>query len=102
MKYWIRDQRPVLSVLIQDLQGDEKAVLNALHECADGHCRCQTAEFDKLASMQVSTGEDGVTVRFKPKRGLTLDRAEIEKCLEETLGNPEAGGNGARRTARPR
>ncbi|MBP8101536.1 MAG: hypothetical protein KAY54_06570 [Burkholderiaceae bacterium] len=66
--------------------GAEKraAMLGELQKCASGTCACPTPQYDKVQSIEISAGTDGVSVDLKVKPGEVIDMADIERCLEHT------------------
>jgi hypothetical protein len=60
-------------------------LLEAFGECAAGECGCPSEEFDKLASVDVVSDEDGVVLRLRAKSGETLSDSEIDACVRWTL-----------------
>ena len=61
-----------------------KKMLDELAKCANGTCSCQTSEYDKLDSMQVSQTASGLTLDLKAKSGQDLDASCVAECLDHT------------------
>lgn len=53
-------------------------------KCANGTCSCQTTEYEKLDSMQVSQTDSGLTLDLKAKVGQTFDPSCVSQCLDHT------------------
>lgn len=58
-------------------------------KCANGTCSCQTTEYEKLDSMQVSQTDDGLTMDLKAKSGESFDTREVSQCLTHTAAQVE-------------
>ena len=61
-----------------------KKMLDELAKCANGTCSCQTSEYDKFDSMQVSQTASGLTLDLKAKSGQDLDASCVAECLDHT------------------
>lgn len=71
-----------------DLNASQDAhtpLLAAFQECQQGRCSCPTMEYQKLASLDIHTSQDGLQLLLEALPGQTFDPAEIEKCLEYTV-----------------
>lgn len=68
----------------------QKPLLEEFSKCAAGTCSCPTPQYEKVASMNVTANESGVTVNLKLKDGETIDVADIERCLEHTAKTIES------------
>jgi hypothetical protein len=84
MKYRITQQPDGVDIAVQDVAGQEKALLQAFEECRQGRCSCPTSEYGKLAGMAVDQTADGIHLQLKAKAGEALDAAEIGRCLDHT------------------
>lgn len=62
----------------------QQAMLAAFEKCAAGTCSCPTPQYEKMASINVTAGDEGVTVDLKVKPGEQVDMADIQKCLDHT------------------
>ncbi len=61
---------------------------------------CPTEEYRKVESMDVSADQDRIAIRLEKKHGERLDSAEIDACLQHTVGKWAARLNPARVKAR--
>ncbi|MCA0306257.1 MAG: hypothetical protein LCH87_02615 [Actinobacteria bacterium] len=65
--------------------GDERgALLDSFDACAHGTCGCPTNEYDKLASMEVDSDGDAITIDLQTRPGEVIDPASISDCLRYT------------------
>lgn len=62
----------------------QQALLEEFAKCAAGTCSCQTSQYDKVESIDVTAQEVGVTVTLKTKTGESIDVTDIERCLDHT------------------
>lgn len=60
------------------------ALQTELAKCAAGACSCPPTHYAKLQSIQVTPSAEGFSVNLLPKSGETVDRNEVERCLEHT------------------
>ena len=91
-------ERDGAEILIRVIGVDDRRdpLLEAFGDCAAGECGCPTAEFDKLASVQVASDEDGVIIRLRSRPGEFLSDSEIDACVRWTLDRDR--GQGLRQT----
>lgn len=86
MEYRIRDKREDVAITVTDVSAPQQdAVLAALQECAEGRCSCPTQQYGKVESLKIERSDAGVVVAMKLKAGETIDRSDIERCLDYTL-----------------
>ena len=83
--YTLERDDPVMVIRVIGVDDRRDPLLEAFGACAAGACECPTEEFDKLASVQVVSDEDGVTIRLEAKPGETLSDSEIDACVRWTL-----------------
>lgn len=63
--------------------GEGKAtLLETFGACADGSCECSTDEYEKVASMDVQSDGDAITISVRTKPGETIDPSCISDCLD--------------------
>ncbi len=67
-----------------DLEGKKAELLEAFQECSEGRCTCPTEEYQKVAALEVTEGDDEIQLSIKAKEDEQIDTAEIEKCLDYT------------------
>lgn len=66
-------------------RGTEQDLLQGLRECQEGRCSCPSAEYEKLANMQVTATPDTVDIELHAKPGTGLEAEAVEQCLDFTL-----------------
>ena len=100
-RYRISRDASAVAIELTEVGGQSEQLIDAFAECAEGRCSCPTAEYEKLASLDVRPGEDEIALRLESKPGTTFDTAEIANCLDHTIGKIEhpATGGIAGRTA---
>lgn len=69
----------------------QQAMLAELEKCAAGTCSCPTPQYEKMSSINVTAGDNGVTVDLKVKAGEQVDMADIQKCLKHTAKATQRG-----------
>jgi hypothetical protein len=52
---------------------------------------CPTDEYRKVASMEVRTDADQITIQLESLPGERFDPSEFEACLDHTVGKVESG-----------
>ena len=62
----------------------QQKLIEELAKCAAGTCSCPSTQYKKLEKIEVVPGQNGVSIDLKAKAGETIDRSDIEKCLEHT------------------
>ncbi len=67
-----------------DLEGKKAELLEAFQECSEGRCTCPTEEYQKVAALEVTEGDDEIQLSIKAIEDEQIDTAEIEKCLDYT------------------
>lgn len=84
MKFDIQATDQGLRVKAKMRPEQAKKMLDELAKCANGTCSCQTSEYEKLDSMQVSQTDSGLTLDLKAKSGQDLDARCVAECLDHT------------------
>ena len=84
VEFKVIDGDDALRIGITGLGDRKPEVLNALQECAQGRCTCPTSQYEKLQSVDITQGPDGIDVALVPRAGEAIDRHAIDKCLEYT------------------
>lgn len=86
MKYKVNNNDDAVDINVSDAGDKKEELINAIRECANGECSCPSQEYDKVESILVDdTGAD-IQISIKSKDGETIDKKEVEKCLEYTEG----------------
>lgn len=63
----------------------QQELLAAFGECASGRCSCPTAEYEKVAAMEVEASQDGIAIRLEVQPGTGLDVDQVAACLDHTI-----------------
>jgi hypothetical protein len=82
--YRIVQDETATSIVVTDVGGKEKQLLEAFGECQEGRCTCPTDEYKKVSSMEVEEGEGIVRLLLEAKPGESLDTSVIAECLDYT------------------
>ena len=75
-----------IAIEITGVEGRQDALLEAFGECQQGRCSCPTNEYEKVEAMEVRSTEDRIAIRLGAKPGMSFETAQIEACLDYTLG----------------
>lgn len=62
----------------------QDSLLSELQKCASGNCACPSPQYEKLESINIQAGPEGIALDLKVKPGEVVDVADIEKCLAHT------------------
>ena len=84
MKYRINETDNGLDISVNDINDKKDKLLEAFQECQEGSCSCPTEEYKKLDSLEIEHSNGNIELHLKSKEGLTIDKAEINECLEYT------------------
>ena len=84
MKSKIDSNKQGVDINITDVQGHKQELLESFQACQEGKCSCPTREYTKVESIDIENSEDSIQLKIKAKIGKTIDRSEIEKCLQHT------------------
>ena len=91
-RYRVDADEAVVSIQLTELAGHQEVLLEAFRECQEGRCTCPTAEYRKVASMEIHTDEDRIAIRLSSKPGQRLDTSEIDTCLDHTIAKASDPG----------
>lgn len=83
-RYRIEEDTSAVSIDLSEVSGQQGQLLEAFSECQEGHCSCPTAEYEKLASIDVQRTGDDIRLRLEAKPGETIDTSQIAACLDYT------------------
>ena len=92
MKYRIDESKNSIDISVGDVKGDRQKLLEAFRECQEGRCSCPTEEYKKLASLEVEQKAEGIQLRLKSRHGESIDKSEIERCLDYTAERVKKDG----------
>ena len=84
MKYKIDEVGDGIDIKIDDLDGKQETLLEALQQCQQGRCSCPTDEYKKLESLDIKQTENGLKLHLKSTSGTQFDKNEINRCLDHT------------------
>lgn len=73
-----------VSIRLQGVGEEKAALLESFEECASGTCGCPTNEYDKVASMEVHSDADAITIELRTRPGEIIDEASVSDCLQYT------------------
>jgi hypothetical protein len=90
-RYRIAKTATAARIELTEVGDKQRQPLDQFQECAQGRCSCRTNEYDKLASIQVVSDDDGIDIRLESKPGSEFDTSQIANCLDHTL----AAGSGS-------
>ena len=89
-KFNVTQDPTILKIRIDDVGEKQVQLLQALQECAEGRCTCPSNQYEKLQKIDIAPLDGVIEVSLVPRDGESIDRAEIDRCLEYTaaqLGN---------------
>lgn len=89
-KFNVTQDPTSLKIRIEDVGEKQGQLLQALQDCAEGRCTCPTNQYEKLQKIDIAPLDGAIEVSLVPRDGESIDRAEIDRCLEYTaaqLGN---------------
>lgn len=84
MKYTISEQQEGLHIAVSVPPDARVALLGELAKCAAGTCTCPSTQYENIEAIEVVQGEAGVSIDLRAKVWESIDRADIERCLEHT------------------
>lgn len=84
MKYTVRGDGSFVKITVRNVGSKRADLMRELTECAEGRCACPTPQYAKVASMQIEPGNDQLSITVTAKPGETIDRGDLETCLEHT------------------
>jgi len=84
MDYKISEQKEGLHIDASVPPEARHKLMEELAKCAAGTCTCPSTQYKKMEKIEVVQGEAGVSIDLKAKSGESIDRSDIERCLEHT------------------
>ncbi|OOZ36552.1 hypothetical protein [Solemya velesiana gill symbiont] len=84
MKYKITDQADRIDIDLTECEEEKEQLLEALQACREGRCSCPTQEYEKVDTLDIDVSKNEIHLEIKAKKGESIDKDEIEKCLEYT------------------
>jgi len=84
VKYNIDENENGLDISVDNIKDKKKELLQAFRECQEGRCSCPTEEYNKLESLDVEQTDDAIKLHIKSRKGVKIDKAEINRCLDYT------------------
>ena len=91
-KYTISSRPRGLRVNVTEAAGSERQLLNALQDCKEGRCSCPTPEYEKLATMDVTSAHGTVEIDLRTKPGAEIEADAVRKCLDYTIDQLRGAG----------
>ena len=89
MKYTIDENKDGLDISVSNIKSNKKELLHAFQECQQGRCSCPTEEYRKLKSLEVEQDGESIKLHLKSRAGVTINKDEIDRCLEYTAERVE-------------
>ena len=89
-RYRIEEEKSAVSIDLSEVGEQQDQLLAAFSECQDGHCSCPTAEYEKLALIDVQRTGDDIRLRLEAKPGETIDTSQIAACLDYTTAKVQS------------
>lgn len=89
-RYRINTIASAATIELTEVGAEAPRLLEAFQDCAEGRCSCPTDEYEKVASMQVETDDDGIDIKLASKPGSEFDTSQIANCLDHTLATAES------------
>lgn len=89
MKYKISEKDKGIEISVADIKDKKAKLLAAFQECQEGRCSCPTDEYKKLDSLEIEHTDENIRLHLKSKPGTSIDKSELEKCLEYTAKRVE-------------
>jgi hypothetical protein len=89
-RYRIEEDTSAVSIDLSEVSEQQGQLLEAFSECQEGHCSCPTAEYEKLASIDVQRTGDDIRLRLEAKPGETIDTSQIAACLDYTTAKVQS------------
>ena len=90
MKFKVNELGTGLSVEITELDGRQEKVLEAFKACSEGNCSCPTNEYKNMKNLDIQISDEVIKLELTAKEGTTLNKDEIEKCLNSTIESVSA------------
>jgi hypothetical protein len=85
MKYHIEKQLQGISVRIEGISGEEKALLDAVSQCRQSAWACPSGECLNIETTEARAEQGSVLLTLTPRAGVQLNLSAIEECLSYTL-----------------
>lgn len=89
MKYSVQGDGSKVKITVDEVGSKQAALLKEFNECAEGRCTCPTTQYEKVESMQVTPGQDQLSITLTAKPGEAMDHADFNRCLEHTTRKVE-------------
>ncbi|CAG1006794.1 hypothetical protein BURK1_03332 [Burkholderiales bacterium] len=81
MKHHITKQGDRLLVRIDDVSGQEPALLLRIRQCRQSAWSCPSGECMKIGSIDEHVDGGGIELTLTPRPGVQLDVSGIDECL---------------------
>lgn len=85
MKYHIEKTDSGLKVRIDDVAGQEQALVQAIRQCRQSAWACPSGECMNIGTMEERAENGSVLLLLTPRPGAQLNPSGIEECLHYTL-----------------
>jgi hypothetical protein len=94
MKYQVESTDTGLEVRIDDVAGQEQALLDSIRQCRQSAWACPSGECMNIGTMEERAGDGCIFLTVTSRAGAKLSTAGFEQCLAYMLSqavNPQAG-----------
>lgn len=85
MKYHIEKTDSGLKVRIDDVAGQEQALVQAIRQCRQSAWACPSGECMNIGTMEERAENGSILLLLTPRPGAQLNPSGIEECLRYTL-----------------
>ncbi len=87
MKYQVEKQGPNVSVRIDDVAGQEQALIETIRLCRQSAWACQSGECQNVGTIEERVQAGSVFLTLIPRPGAQIDPSGIEICLRYVLAS---------------
>ncbi len=74
-----------ITIRLTEVGDKQQQLLTAFGQCQTGQCSCPTAEYEKVAAMDVTPSKDAIAITLQATPGARFDPDQIAACLEYTV-----------------
>jgi len=89
MRFSVEGDGSNVKIMVEAVGTKQADLLKELNECAEGRCSCPTPQYAKVQTMEIAPSAGQVIVTLTAKLGETIDKADINKCLDHTTRKVE-------------
>lgn len=85
MKYHVEKTDSGLKICIDEVAGQEQALVQAIRQCRQSAWACPSGECMNIGTMEERAENGSVLLLLTPQPGAQLNPSGIEECLRYTL-----------------